>query len=432
MSLLIVLISVALAPAILYFFWGRRSATRPYPPGPPPRLFTGNLYDVPKTKAWETYFQWSKTYGSGLVHYEANSRHTVIINTKELSDRMLEQRSRIYSDRPYIPMVDLLGWGPINTGNIHAASVILTVVYGYDISTTNDYFVDIAEKAVGTLSLLVTPAAAIVNIFPVLRRLPLWFPIFEFQRSAAVSRKLVDQMFEVPYQYVRSNMRASTAKPSLLSKLLERNDANGGDQDQEFVIKSVCATGYSAGADTSVSVTSTFFLAMAMHPEVQKKAQEELDTMIGRGRTPGYEERPNLPYIEAIFKETLRWAPALPAGLSRAAFSDDVVDGYYIPKGATIISNFWAIARDESVYPNPDSFIPERFLNEDGTCVDDNSTFAFGAGRRVCPGRHLASASLWMVISSVLAEFDIGKPTTLNGKEIRSLADAEYSDGLIR
>ncbi|KAL0569646.1 hypothetical protein V5O48_012315 [Marasmius crinis-equi] len=392
MSLLVFLIStVALAPAILYFFWGRPSPALPYPPGPPPRLFTKNLYDVPKSKAWKTYLQWSKVYGSGLVHYEVNSQHTVIINTKELSDRMLEKRSRIYSDRPYIPMVDLLGWGPINAGfmgytdiwrkhrrlyqqgfrpeasrayipiqsskntefisnlredpanflahiRILTGSVILATLYGYDVSTTNDYFVDLAEKAVGTLLLLVTPAAAIVNMFPVLRHLPLQFPIFEFQRSAAVSQGLVKQMFEVPYEYVRNRMRAGTAKPSLLLKFLEQNDANGGDTDQEFAIKGVSATAYNGMVppnvlQQTVSVLETFFLAMAMHRDVQRKAQEELDTVIGRGRVPGYEERPNLPYTEAVFRETLRWSPPLPAGVFRAAFTDDVVDGYYIPKG---------------------------------------------------------------------------------------------------
>ncbi|KAL0569645.1 hypothetical protein V5O48_012314 [Marasmius crinis-equi] len=404
MPILIVIASVALAATILYFLWGKRPAKLPYPPGPPPRLITGNLYDVPKSKAWKTYHEWSKTYGSGLVHYQVNSQHTVIINTKELSDRMLEKRSRIYSDRPYIPMVDLLGWAHINAGNIvkyrvtahteprmrmrvswrtptpgastdeasrtynaiqssknsefisnlredpanflaHirtrstlpsgglAAAVILATLYGYDISPTDDYFVDLAEKAVGTLVLLVTPAAAMVNLFPILRRLPPWLPIFEFQKSVAISRELVNQMIEVPYEYVRSSMRAGTAKPSLLSKFLKQNDANGGDKDQESIIKAVSATGYGAGADTTVSVMETFFLAMGMHPDVQKKAQEGLDTVFGRGETPGYEECRNLPYIEAVFRETLRWSPPLPAGVFRAAFTDDVVDGYYIPKG---------------------------------------------------------------------------------------------------
>ncbi|KAL0569129.1 hypothetical protein V5O48_012842 [Marasmius crinis-equi] len=468
MSTVIVLASVALAATILHFLTGRRPAKPPYPPGPPPRLLTGNLYDVPKSKPWKTYHEWSKAYGSGLVHYQVNSKHTVIINSKELSDRMLEKRSRIYSDRPYIPMVDLLGWAPINAGfmgytdtwrkhrrlyqqgfrpdasrnynsiqstktaefitNLRedpanflahirtlAAAAILATIYGYDISPTNDYFVDLAEKAVGTLVLLVTPAAAIVNMFPVLRHLPLWFPVFDFQKSAVVSRGLVQQMIDVPYEYVRSNMKAGTAKPCLLSQILERHDVNDGDKDQELVIKGVCATGYggtilfpeylrqkpiliepspTAGADTTVSAMETFFLAMGMHPDVQKKAQNELNAIVGRGRTPGYEERPNLPYIEAIFRETLR-----------------------------------AMSRNETVYPNPESFNPERFLKNDGTCNDvDDAMFIFGAGRRICPGRHFASATLWMAISSVLAEFDIGKPTTVDGKDIRSLEDANYSD----
>ncbi|KAL0569130.1 hypothetical protein V5O48_012843 [Marasmius crinis-equi] len=387
MSAVVLWVLIVSTTAFLFFLWGRQLAKLPYPPGPPPRLFAGNLNDVPKSKPWKTYHEWSKIYDSDLVHHQVNSQHTVIINTKELSDKMLEKRSRIYSDRPCMPIADLLGWGQINTtfmgytntwrkhrrlhqqgfrpeasrnynsiqstkniefiSNLRedpanflahirtlAAAAILATIYGYDILPMNDPFVDLAERAVGAAALSVAaPAAAIVNMFPVLKRLPLWFPIFEFQKSVAIRRGLIKQMLEVPYEYVRSNMRDGTAKPCLLSNFLERHDVNGEDKDQELVVKGVCFTGYGAGSDTTVSAIETFFLAMGMHPEIQKKVQNELDVVIGRGITPGYEERPNLPYIEAVFRETLRWAPPLPMGVFRAAFSDDVVDGYCIPKG---------------------------------------------------------------------------------------------------
>ncbi|KAL0569127.1 hypothetical protein V5O48_012840 [Marasmius crinis-equi] len=386
MSVFLLCVSVASAAVFLYLR-GRKQATLPYPPGPTPRLFVGNLYDAPKSKPWKTYYEWSKMYGSGLVHFQVNSQHTVIINTQDLSDRMLEKRARVYSDRPYIPMADLLGWGRINAGlirygdtwrkhrrlyqqgfrpdavlqylpiqssktsefisNLHedpvnfmahirtlAAATILATIYGYDISPKNDYYVDLAEKAVGHLSEeLGSPAAAIINILPVLRHLPPWLPIFRFQRCAAVCQNLVNQMMEVPFEYVKSNMRSGTGKPSLLATFLEHHEANGGDEDQAFVIKGVSATGYGAGADTTVVAIETFFLAMGINPDVQKKAQLELDNVIGRGRAPDYEDRPHLPYIEAVFRETLRWSPSLPMSAFRAAFTDDMIDGYYIPKG---------------------------------------------------------------------------------------------------
>ncbi|KAL0568030.1 cytochrome p450 [Marasmius crinis-equi] len=276
-----------------------------------------------------------------------------------------------------------------------------------------------------------SPSATIVNVFPILRHLPLSFPIFKFQEVAAKSQKLTSEMLEVPFEFVRHNMESGSDKSSLLRKFLELNDADGGDKDQEFAIKGVCATAYAAGSDTTVASIEAFFLAMGMYPDIQKKAQAELEKVIGSGRIPGYEQRPNLPYIEAIFRETLRWSPVVPLGLWKATSEEDIVDGYYVPKGATVINNIWAISRDEAIYPDPESFNPERFLKEDGTCNDDDTMFIFGAGRRICPGRHFASATLWLAITSVLVEFDVGKPTTLDGKEVRSLEDVNDTDGFL-
>jgi cytochrome P450 len=72
---------------------------------------------------------------------------------------------------------------------------------------------------------------------------------------------------------------------------------------------------------------------MAMHPEFQTKAQEEIDSVIGTHRLPEFEDRPLLPYVEAVYREVMRWKPVLPLGLPHATTEDDVYDGYFIPKG---------------------------------------------------------------------------------------------------
>lgn len=87
----------------------------------------------------------------------------------------------------------------------------------------------------------------------------------------------------------------------------------------------------------------TFFLAMACNPAAQKKAQEEIDKLIGDDRLPEYGDRPNLPYVEALYREVMRWRPAVPLGVPHATTQDDIYDGYYIPKGTTVISNIWYV-----------------------------------------------------------------------------------------
>jgi cytochrome P450 len=86
---------------------------------------------------------------------------------------------------------------------------------------------------------------------------------------------------------------------------------------------------------------SCFFLAMTVFPAVQRKAQEEIDQNVGTGRLPGFQDRQNLPYIDAIVKEVLRWHPVAPMGLPHMTTEDDICEGYLIPKGALLLPNIW-------------------------------------------------------------------------------------------
>ena len=82
---------------------------------------------------------------------------------------------------------------------------------------------------------------------------------------------------------------------------------------------------------------------MALFPEVQRKAQEELDAVVGTNRLPQYEDREQLPYINALVKEVLRWHPVVPMSLAHTPIKDDTIEGYSIPKGATVLANIWSV-----------------------------------------------------------------------------------------
>ena len=127
-----------------------------------------------------------------------------------------------------------------------------------------------------------------------------------------------------------------------------------------------------------------FFLAMALNPQVAKKAQEELDRVVGKGELPDFSHKDRLPYIDALVKEVLRWSPPLPFGLANRAMQDDVYRGYFIPAGATVIQNVWAIFRDPKIYPDPEAFNPDRFLKDGkiNPLALNPEDRVFGAGRR--------------------------------------------------
>jgi len=164
---------------------------------------------------------------------------------------------------------------------------------------------------------------------------------------------------------------------------------------------------------------SSLFLALTLYPEVQKRAQAELDTVISRDRLPIFEDKPRLPYIEAVCKELARWQMVTPMGVPHASTKDDIYKGFFIPKGSLVMANAWAVLHNPDLYPDPERFKPERFLNKGGAFQDDPTiSLAYGVGRRICPGRHFVEAILFVFVSSVLSVFHVTKAKDENGREI--------------
>lgn len=82
---------------------------------------------------------------------------------------------------------------------------------------------------------------------------------------------------------------------------------------------------------------------MAIYPEVQRKAQEEIERVVGPNKLPTFADRERLPYINAIVKEVLRWHPVAPMGIPHTTTQDDVYEGYFIPKGSMVLANIWYV-----------------------------------------------------------------------------------------
>ena len=123
---------------------------------------------------------------------------------------------------------------------------------------------------------------------------------------------------------------------------------------------------------------------MVLNPKAMKKAQEELDRVVGKEELPDYSHKERLPYIDALVKEVLRWNPPLPISLPNRAMQDDVYRGRLIPAGAIVIQNVWAICRDRSIYPDPETFNPDRFLKDGkiNPLIFNPEDRVFGTGRR--------------------------------------------------
>jgi len=207
-----------------------------------------------------------------------------------------------------------------------------------------------------------------------------------------------------PLEHVKREMEKDIAPPSLVRDLLSANVEDG--QNHEHHVKWSTGSLYGAGGETTYATVLTFMMTMALNPDKQAAGHEELDRVVGRLRMPTIADRTSLPYVGALIKETMRWHPALPLGIARRSAADDIYDGYLIPKDTIVMPNVWSIAFAPNEKYDPKAFIPERFLDSSQPELDPAS-WAFGFGRRICPGKALAENSVFILIASILASFHI-------------------------
>ncbi|KAB8229634.1 hypothetical protein ETB97_012081 [Aspergillus alliaceus] len=481
-----IIVNLFLGLAGLYLLqWalGDRKKQAPLPPGPASKPIIGNLLDLPPpgTLDWLHWLKHKELYGP-ISSVTIFGQTLIIINESQVAVDLMEKRSGLHSSRPHLPIAEITDWqdtlGLLPYSNrfrayrkaLHqemgtvtaiskyhrvvdmethrllfrvlqnpddliqhirkeAGSIILRIGYGYIIEPdARDPLIDLVDKAMEDFSQLVLPGAWLVNFIPMLKYLPSWFPGGGFHETAKAYKNRVTAMKDLPYAFVQQQMKQHRNIPSYVSRLHEQGHVELGSEE-EIVAKWSAQSLYGGGAETSVSSLACFFLAMTLYPDVQKKAQAEIDHVVGTGRLPGFSDRDNLPYINAVVKEVLRWHPVTPLGVSHASSEDDMFQGYLIPKGAILVPNIWAFAHDPNRYHDPIEFKPERFLGEDGRTPEyDPHLLSFGFGRRICPGHHLASANLYLAIARVLAAFTMSNAIR-DGKEVP--VQAEFLTGVI-
>ncbi|KAK7420803.1 hypothetical protein QQX98_002607 [Neonectria punicea] len=424
------------------------------PPGPKGLPLVGNLLDLPKPGVLEAH-HWLKhkdLYGP-ISSITVFGQTLIIINDARIASELLDKRSVTHSNRPkQVFSADMIGWGDSlafsqNGDRFRTYRKNMSRIIGSKSSAGQynnlqeeevghfllhlrddpDHLVDHIKREAGSIILDIAygyrsepfgsdPLVDIlVDVFPLLRHVPDWFPGTSFKRTARQMRSDLQDVVNKPYAFVKERLSQGKHNSSFLSNLLDAGD----ESDEEKLTNKWSATAlYTAGADTTVSSIACFFLAMTAYPEVQRKAQEEIDRVVGQDRLPTLSDRDNLPYLDAVVKEALRWHPVAPMALPHASSQADEIDGYAIPKGAMLLPNVWHFTHDPAVYPEPMTFKPERFLaTESHVPETDPHKFVFGFGRRICPGRVLADQALFLNISQSLAVFSIGKGG-VDGKEV--------------
>ncbi|RAK98191.1 cytochrome P450 [Aspergillus ibericus CBS 121593] len=463
-----VLAVVALLIGVYVLTRPKSTSSLPLPPGPKPLPIIGNIHQAPKSYGWRTYREWSEQYGP-IVHVNMLGQPVIILSTSEAAHELLAKRGATFSDRPrlflatelalkglnilmmnyteqfrhhqrlqvsvlnatpaaaYLPvqtlesqqlLYDLLQNAGGAGTDVQApfqrttASIIHTLLYGYRIQDAQDPVLRAVVKFNEEFSEFIQVGAHIVDQFPILNHLP---------SCLAPWKEKAEHHYKTKYALRAENFRRGLESEAwnISQQLKQTVEKDGNDMPLDELAFEL-GTMIDAALDGTTDSLVWFIVACITQDQgFIAKARAELDAVVGRDRLPGPEDKANLPYISAIVEEVFRWRPAGPEGVPHLNREETTYHGYTIPKGSVIIANVWTIAREEAVFgPNPDDFIPDRWLCEDGKTLQTFPAPAFGYGRRTCPGRYFARNVIWTVVARLIWAFDIKAGLSETGEPI--------------
>ncbi|KAJ6525470.1 cytochrome P450 [Mycena vulgaris] len=280
---------------------------------------------------------------------------------------------------------------------------MLRISFGKRTSSIDDPLLHTIQKLVMEFDEIAGPVSNAVDFIRPLQYLPTRKRTRGLNLNSDMNRVYGDMIGEI-----QRRLDSKEDVPDCLVKmLLETKDEEGLSSEDIFMLAIAFAFG---GVHSIAGIIQWFLAFMATHPAVAAAAQAEIDRVVGRERLPNDDDEKHLPYVRAIIKEVQRihspfWVPT-----PHYSTADFVYNGMYIPKDTVMILNCWTIHHNEDRYPDAFTFNPDRYLGDDLSSIMSSKLrdpmkrdhWAFGAGRRICPGFAIAERELWISISSLL------------------------------
>ncbi|KAL2837583.1 cytochrome P450 [Aspergillus pseudoustus] len=438
-----------LTSGVLLFLIYVRSRLRnqlPLPPSPTCLPLVGNVLQVPRSAPWERFREWNLKYGP-IVSFKVGSRTIILLGTRTVVRDLFEKRAHIYSTRPRFIVASeytlkglpaLLPYDKnwlalhrlettvlnprITTGTLpihgmaakhllysilgdpdhdlsdhlhnYAGSVFSTLFYGAHMGSETPEDQHLMRTIYHEPSKCISIEHWMVEMFPALEHFP---------GVASRCRQKGEMLHGVFHRAFGPKLEAAqNCQWWNMFKHLSKNRPEGlSDRDFLMVI-----TELELAARTTGPLSLSLFAVMAaLHPNEMRRVHDEIDQVVGSARLPTFDDQDNLPYLQAFMTECQRLYPLVPLSFARAAMRDDSYMGLRIPADAIIVPNQWALNRDPAIYDDPTSFVPQRWI--DSPSLPPPGTF--GYGRRICPGRHIANASLFIAMASIAWALDYQK-----------------------
>ncbi|KAM9672634.1 cytochrome P450 2D17-like [Trichechus inunguis] len=464
----LVLLAVAVATFFLLVDLMHRRArwAASYPPGPVPMPGLGNLLQVDFQNAPYSFGQLRRRFGD-VFSLQLAWRPVVVVNGSAAVREALVLRGEDTADRPPVPIYKHLGFGPRAQGVIlarygHAwreqrrfslstlrnfglgkksleqwvteeaaclcaafaaqaghpfspkallkkavTNVIAFLTYGRRFEYDDPTILKLLQQMESSLKEDSGFIREILNVLPVLLRIPgLTRKVFSAQKNfMALLDKLATEHRET----------RDLAQPprGVADAFLDEVEKAKGNPESSFTnenMRMVVADLFSAGMVTTSTTLDWALLLMLLHPDVQRRVQQEIDEVIGQVRPPEMEDQARMPFTTAVVHEVQRFGDVVPLNLPHMTSRDTEVHGFHIPKGTTLILNLSSVLKDEAAWEKPFRFHPEHFLDAQGRFVKPEAFMPFSAGRRSCLGEPLARMELFLFFTCLLQRFSFSVP----------------------
>uniref|UniRef100_A0A3P8U5S5 Cytochrome P450, family 2, subfamily X, polypeptide 9 n=1 Tax=Amphiprion percula TaxID=161767 RepID=A0A3P8U5S5_AMPPE len=291
-----------------------------------------------------------------------------------------------------------------------SSNIICQVLFGtryeYD-----DYFIkEVVRCFTESAKIINGPWVMLYDAFPMLRNLLL--PCNKVFENAKICKSLVNRMVSE-----HKTTRVPGEPRDFLDRYLDELDKAAEDSsfsEDKLILYALDL--HFAGTDTTSNTLLTAFLYLISHPHIQERCHQEIDKVLGGKDQASFDDRNNMPYVQAVIHESQRIANTVPLSVFHTTTKDTELMGYSIPKGTMIIQNLTSLHNEEGQWKYPHEFNPENFLNDQGEFVKPEAFMPFSAGPRMCLGEGLARMELFLIMVTLLRKFkfiwpeDAGEP----------------------
>ncbi|KAK1165097.1 cytochrome P450 2J2-like [Acipenser oxyrinchus oxyrinchus] len=432
-----------------------------FPPGPRGLPFLGNLLNFDLNQPHLSITKLAGKYGD--VFSIRIGKNAVFVNGFKLIKETLIHHGDIFTDRPSFPLADYFGtnqglvvsnghawkqqrrfalttlrnfgvgkktlestileevrylqeafeeeqgkpFDPHFTINNAISNIICSIVFGDRFEYSDGRFQEMLRLFDETFYLEGRIWGQLLNAFPaIMKILPgphqkifsNWNKVIAFVKSEVQSHRK-DWDPSAPRDYIDCYL-AEIEK--------SKEDPAAGFHEQNLVFCTLDL--FVAGTETTATTLRWAVLYMIKYPQIQEKVQAEIDRVIGQARQPSMEDKPNMPYTDAVIHEVQRMGNIIPLNLPRMSTEDTMLGGYFLPKGTQVFANLTSVLLDKNEWQTPDTFNPGHFLDAEGQFVRREAFMPFSAGKRVCLGEQLARMELFLFFTSVLQKVTFSSP----------------------